>query len=429
MILRARFVLPVSTAPIENGAVRISNGRIIEVGRWSELSRRTAKAARASTASSQKTSAAVDLGDVILLPGLVNAHCHLDYTDMAGQVPPQKSFTNWIKLITTAKACWSYSEFAASWLHGADMLVRTGTTTVGDIEAVPELLPEVWNATPLRVISFIEMTGVKARRDPRAILRQTLDCIEALPNGRCRAGLSPHAPYSTLPDLLRLCASAARQRRWRLCMHVAESDQEFEMFTRGCGEMFDWLRRNERDMADCGAVSPVQHLERCGLLSERLLAVHANYLTGKDAALLGRRNVSVVHCPRSHVYFGHRRFPLDQLIRARVNVCLGSDSLATVFKSRRQKVELNMFEEMRAFAAANPRRAPRAILRAATVNGARALGLSGKIGELRKGAFADVIAIPFDGKKADIYEAVLHHPGDVAAAMIDGQWAIGRDST
>ena len=128
-----------------------------------------------------------------------------------------------------------------------------------------------------------------------------------------RAGLSPHAPYSTVPELLRLSAQTARRRQWRLTTHVAESALEFEMFARGRGEMFDWLQRSGRDMSDCGLGSPVQHLERCGALSERLLAAHANYLGKQDAALLARRKVHVVHCPRCHFYFHHDPFPLRRL--------------------------------------------------------------------------------------------------------------------
>src|SRR5450631_4806018 len=108
MILRARTVLPVSQPPIENGAVVISGNRIREVGAWPELS------------SSDKT--VFDLGDVILLPGLINAHCHLDYTDMAGELPPPKTFIDWIPLIMVAKSAWTYSDYASSWLNGAKML-------------------------------------------------------------------------------------------------------------------------------------------------------------------------------------------------------------------------------------------------------------------------------------------------------------------
>ncbi len=410
MILRARIVLPVSRPPLRNGAVRVDGNRIARVGRWSEF-------------TDADREPVIDLGDCALLPGLVNAHCHLDYTGMAGLVPPQKSFTDWIRFMVAAKSEWNYSEYAESWLHGAQMLVRTGTTTVADFEAVPELLPEVWTATPLRVISLLELTGVKSRRNPRAILREATDRIASLSHARCRAGLSPHAPYSTVPELLRLSAEAARRHRWPLSIHVGESEQEFEMFAHERGDMFHWLRRNERDMSDCGLGSPVQHLDRNGALIENLLAVHVNYLGDQDAALLARRKVSVAHCPRSHAYFRHDTFPLRDLTKARVNVCLGTDSLATVYKARQETVELSLFDEMRALAAAHEVPAG-TIVRMATLNAARALGLAGQVGELAEGAFADLIAIPFSGGNAEVWDAIVHHRGNVAASLIDGQWAI-----
>jgi cytosine/adenosine deaminase-related metal-dependent hydrolase len=413
LLLRSRIVLPMSRPPIENGAVLVEGNRIVGVGSSKDF-----------LDGAQRT---IDLGDSILLPGLVNAHCHLDYTDMAGTVPPQKSFTDWIPLMLAAKAEWNYSEFAESWIRGAQMLLRNGTTTVADIEAVPELLPEVWTTTPLRVISMLEMTGIKSRRPPRAILQEALDRIETLPGGRCRVGLSPHAPYSTHPDLLRLSADVAAEHSWPLSVHVSESMQEFEMFTHACGAMFEWLRRNGRDMSDCGLGSPVQHLDRHGALCKNLLAVHVNYLGDKDVPLLRKRKVSVAHCPRSHAYFRHERFPFSKLKRAGINVCLGTDSLATVYKARREKVELDLFEEMRSFATAHPRVPARTILQLATVNSARALGLAGRIGEISEGALADLVSIPL-ARGSDIYRSVLHHRGGVNASMIDGQWAIAPES-
>jgi len=410
MILRARVVLPVSRPSIEDGAVLVSGNRIAHVGLWKDF----------SSADSE----VIDLGETILMPGLINAHCHLDYTNMAGLVPPQKSFTDWIQLMLATKAGWNYSEYAESWIHGAHMLAKTGTTTVADFEAVPELLPDVWSSTPLRVISLLEMTGVKSRRDPRAILQDNVDHILTLPGGRCRPGLAPHAPYSTPAELLRLAADAARQRHWPLSIHVSESVQEFEMFQQGQGIMFEWLQRNKRDMNDCGERSPLQHLDRFSVLSDNCLAVHVNYLADGDAKLLARRKTSVAHCPRSHTYFGHEDFPFNTLTRAQVNICLGTDSLATVYKTPRQKVELNMFDEMQAFAAKRPKVAPETILRMATMNGARALGMKGEAGELSKNALADLITIPFDGKIKDAHEAAVHHKGDVLGSMIDGGWAI-----
>src|SRR5438477_57169 len=321
MILRARVVLPVTRPPIDDGAVLISGNRIRTVGGWRDL-----------TVRAGEQEQVIELGDTILLPGFVNAHCHLDYTDLAGEVPATKLFTDWIKSITTAKAGKIYADFAQSWLRGAHMLLRTGTTTVADIEAVPEF------------------------------------------------------------------------------------DLELEMFLHARGEMFDWLQRNERNMSDCGLGSPVQHLERHGYLADNLLAVHVNSLAPGDAALLGRRGVSVAHCPRSHVFFQHRRFPREELAGVGVSLCLGTDSLASVTKARGRPMELNLFTEMQSFAAAHPDVPPETIVRMATRNGARALGMQGKIGELSENALADLIAVPFTGNCADAFEAAVHHVGDVAAS-------------
>lgn len=411
LLLRARLVLPLARPAIPNGAVLLSGSRISAVGPWRELSR-------------SPHQQVVDLGDAVLMPGLVNAHCHLDYTDMAGQLPPPKLFADWLKSITATKASWSYSDYAQSWLRGAHMLVRNGTTTVADIEAVPQLLPEVLASTPLRVFSFLEIIGLKPQRSPAAILQEAVDRLERLQAAGRLTGLSPHAPYTTSLELLRLTAQAARRHKWRLTIHLAESAPEFEMFRHARGGMFDWLQRSGRDMSDCGLGSPVEHLERCGALGSNLLAIHVNYLRRSDAPLLARRHVHVVHCPRSHAYFRHQPFPFQRLAKAGVNLCLGTDSLASVYKTRRQTVELSLFDEMRALAQAEPSLSARKLVHLVTLNAARALGLSGQIGEFTKGAFADLIAIPFAGKPAEVYQAILHHQGQVLASLINGRWVM-----
>jgi aminodeoxyfutalosine deaminase len=405
MLLRARIVLPVSAPPIENGAVFISRNRIVGVGSWRDIS---AKADEKE----------IDLGPVILMPGLVNAHCHLDYTDMTG-LPPQKEFPDWIKGLLALKAGASYTDYADAWLRGAKMLLRTGTTTVADVEAVPELLPEVWDSTPLRVFSFLEMTGVKSRRQPEEILREAADKIKSLRSTRCAAGLSPHALYSTTPELLRQSALLARRGKWRVTTHLAESRAEWEMYSEKRGPLFTWLK-SQRDMSDCESATPVQEIRRSGLLGRNFLAVHANYLDEADIAALAESGSSVAHCPRSHAYFGHAPFPYEKLRKAGLNVCLGTDSLASVLVTSRAKPELSMFAEMRTFSAAHPDVEPEAIVAMATVNGALALGWEKKFGRLFKKGLADLIAIPFQGKTEDACAAVVNHGGAVSHSIIGG---------
>jgi cytosine/adenosine deaminase-related metal-dependent hydrolase len=410
MLLRARILLPISAPPIENGAVLLAKNRVVALGCWPDLAARARQPA-------------VDLGQVILLPGLINAHCHLDYTDMTG-LPPQKQFPDWIKGLLALKAAASYTDYAAAWLRGAKMLARTGTTTVADVEAVPELLPEVWSSTPLRVFSFLELTGVKSRRPPAEILREAAAKIRSLASARGSAGLSPHALYSTTPALLRQTAALARRRRWHVTMHVAESMAEYEMFAAQRGPLFDWLKR-QRDMSDCARRTPVQQVRHYGLLGDNFLAIHGNYLDDADITALADSGSSVVHCPQSHAYFGHAPFPFQKLRAAGVNVCLGTDSLASVRVSRRAKAELNMFTEMRSFAAAHPDVAPETIVRMATHHGARALGWERQAGRIFPQALADLIAIPFRGKTEESWLASVHHAGPVSASMIDGKWVHG----
>lgn len=408
MLLRARIVVPVTAPPLEDGAVAVSGDRIVAVGRWSDLVGRFPGPHR-------------DLGEVILFPGLVNAHCHLDYTGLAGQLAPPKTFPDWIKAILAAKGAWTNDDFDRSWRLGAEQLLASGTTTVANIETMPDGLAARRAQTPLRVFSFWEMTGVKSRRPAAEIVGEAERLLDSLPCSGGGVGLSPHAPYSTQPDLIAAAAELGQRRRWWTTTHVAESDAEFEMFMYRRGPMADWLGR-ERPMDDCGLGSPVQHLARHGLLSPRFLAVHANYLWHGDAYLLGARGASVAHCPQSHAYFGHRRFPREELEAAGVNVCLGTDSLASTRPRRGQPLTLSLFDEMRALMARDTTLSPASVFARATVNGARALGLQGQAGELGPAAWADMAVIPGAPAAEQVFEALLAHSGSVTASMIGGQW-------
>lgn len=407
-LLRARVVVPVSRPPLDDGAVFVSDGRIAEVGPWAELASRTGALP------------VTDLGEAILLPGLINAHCHLDYTGMAAGIPPQKHFADWIKAILAHKAAWSYTDFAESWVRGAAMLLRHGVTTVLDIEAVPELLPEVWAATPLRVISAIEMTGIRSGKDPTRIVEDAIAAFPTPPDERKQPALAPHSLYATKRELLERAHAAATERNWPLTIHVAESREEFDLFQHRRGTLHDWLAP-QRDLSECVGATPVQCLEILGLLSARLLAVHANCLGDGDADRLARHGVSVVHCPRSHDYFHHPPFPFEELRRAGVNICLGTDSLASVRGTQRNRIELNLFKDLQALAAAQRQLKPEAILKLATLNGARALGRPGELGEISPGAAADLIALPWRGTRQEVFEAILHNDKPVQASYIGGE--------
>lgn len=383
MILRARLILPLAGAPIENGALVFEGARLQWIGPWRDCATIGHRVA--------------DLGEVALLPGLINAHCHLDYTRMAGRIPPPKVFPDWIKTILSFKAHWGFSEFAESWLSGARMLLEGGVTTVADIESVPELLPEVWKSCPLRLFSFLELTGVKARRDPQALLHEALGQIEALPvDERHQAGLSPHSLYATSSQLRAKVASLMRERRILTAIHLSESESEYQMFTDASGPFFDWLK-GQRDMSDCGHGSPVRLADEEGLLTDRTLAIHVNYLAPGDVERLARAGTTVVHCPSSHEYFGHAPFPFPSLREAGVNLCLGTDSLASSLKKGAAFPRLDLREEMRQFARQHPGLSPREIFELCTVRPAQALHQPGALGVLMPGCFADCSAWTYSG--------------------------------
>jgi aminodeoxyfutalosine deaminase len=354
---------------------------------------------------------------------LVNAHCHLDYTCMAGQAGGARSFPDWVKSLMALKAGWTEEDFRQSWQTGAQMLLRSGVTTVADIEARPRLLPGVLAQTPLRVFSFLEWIHLRDDGVADEGWEGLATAIQSCDGQKGWRGISPHAAYTTsklgLTETVRRC----RQQRWRLTGHVAESEAEFEMFMYRRGPLFDWLKA-QRDMSDCGHGSPIQHWERCGVLGEDFLAVHANYLWQDDARRLAQHGASVVHCPRSHAFFQHRAFPGEELTAAGVNVCLGTDSLASMKPTRAKRPELSLLAEMRTFSLLSGGLLPEAIVRMATVNGARALGLGGVIGELAPGAFGDLMALPFSGPVEQAYQAVVEHEGPVKAVMIGGQWVM-----
>jgi len=404
-------VVPVTAPPIHDGAVWISGHQIRAVGPWSEI-REIRQVAEGPV---------TDLGEVAVFPGLVNAHSHLDYTAMTGLLTPPREFPDWIKDILTLKSQWTDSEFADSWLLGARQQLETGTTTVANIETRAHQLAVLRAATPLRIFSFLEMTGIRSGREPERILAEAMEVLKSLPPNRGGVGLSPHAPYSTSPELLRAIADAARRDGWRITCHVAESEPEFDMFMYRRGSLFSWLE-NQRPSADCGLGSPVQHVHRYGLLDAPLLAVHVNCLWGDDARRLAARGASVVHCPRSHAYFSHPRFQREVLTEAGVPICIGTDSLASTRASRDGAPVLSLIDELRTLASDDPGLSPRRMLAEVTVNPARALGLKSVLGELSTGALADLLVIPHTGSVSTVEEALIHHRGSVAATMIGGRW-------
>ena len=400
MILRAKYVLPMNQPPIEDGAVAIEGDTIVAVGKTAEV--------RAAHAGEIR-----DLGERVLAPGLINAHCHLDYTRLRGEVEWRGSFTEWLVQLVAAKQLHPEKEYLGGIQMGLDMLMRTGTTTVVNIESFPKFIDQI-PPPRLRVWWCLEMIDFNRPEGAREVAAQTLEFIAAHSNPRGGFGFSPHAPYTVTTELYRLCGQYARGRNIPLTTHLAESEEEDDMFRRGTGQMYDSFLRLGRDMSDCKHVSPTQLLSECGVLGPNCLAVHANYLTPLDVTLLKQTGTHVVHCPKTHRFFGRGSPLLDTWKENRINACLGTDSMAS-------NDTLNMLSEMQVLGHVFPRMSAQELLTLATINGAKALNLREKLGYIGVGAWADLIAAPMDGAGGDPYEAIVYADKQVSFSMVAGE--------
>jgi cytosine/adenosine deaminase-related metal-dependent hydrolase len=398
VILRARHVVTMDGPLIENGAVAINGNRISDVGPFGEIHART-------------PDKVVDLGERALLPGLINAHCHLDYTGLRGKIAPQKSFTDWIHAINAAKAKLSEEDYVAAINEGFAEAKKFGTTTIANLEAFPELIAKT---RPLiRTWWFAEMIDVREPDRAGEIVDLAVESLKK----REHWGLAPHALFTASANLYRRCEAIAERENILLTTHLAESREEMSMFRDARGPAHEFLKDMGRPMGDCGHATPLERF--VGVLGDRALprewiVAHLNELSKNDFDLLSKSPIKfhVVHCPRSHAFFGHTPFPFQRLRDLGFNICFGTDSLAS-------NSDLSLFAEMREFRRRFSNVAPEETLSMVTVRAARALGRESSLGRIRAGCWADLIAIPCE-KEGDVFEQIIAFKDSVPWSMIDG---------
>jgi len=399
LIYRAKTVVTMEGPPIEDGAVAIAGDRIATVGRFQEVQKNGGEV--------------IDLGEMVIVPGLINAHCHLDFTSLRGLIAPQRSFADWIRQINGLRRELTDEDYLQSIARGFAEAKRWGTTTIANVESMPALLNQM-AAPPIRTWWFAEFIDVQPRVPAEEMIAQALAAFqnkEGWPGG---FGLSPHAPYTASSKLSRLAVETARRRGLLLTAHVAESQEEMEMFRDRRGPLFDLLKTLGRPMEDCGGKTPLAAILDRAQLDERWIVVHLNELEEKDFARLARGpRFHIAHCPRSARYFKHRPFELRRLLDLGFNVCLGTDSLASNFS-------LNLFAEMQTLRDAHPWLAPERLLQMATLNGARALHQEHALGKIRVGFKADLIALPIENASTDLFAKILAWDGEVPWMMLRG---------
>jgi len=377
-LLRAAFVAPIATPVIEDGAVVIEGPVIREVGRFASLSRHHAVPA-------------ADLGRVVLLPGLVNAHCHLALSHLTRGDPPA-SFVDWLLTIAPRLRLTEPdvdARLTAAARDGAAASLRFGVTCVGDVTIRSDSLRPALNGGPLRVVSYGEALGL-ARSRPRfeAALGPAIDARHD--TGRLTAGLSPHAPYTVDLDGYRQCVALARERGLRLCTHLAEHPDEAD-FLRSHGGTLRTAYERLGTWADDPPVptfdgSPVAMAEAVGLLDlPGVVLAHVNYANHHDLARLACGRASVVFCPRTHAYFGHPPHRWREMSIRGINVAVGTDSTAS-------SPDLNLVDDLRLIYRQVPRVDPAVLWEMATLCGARALALEHERGSIEVGKRADLVA-------------------------------------
>src|SRR5947207_5830932 len=238
IIIRARVVASMDGAPIENGAVGISGDRIVDVGKFPEVSAR------------YSGQAIIDLGERVLLPGLINAHCHLDYTCLRGKIPRQKSFTDWIRAINTEKSKLSPQDYIASINKGFAEAKQFGTTTIANLTAFPELIRQLPGPT-IRTWWFAELIDVRSPNRTNKLVNSAIESLKFAQN----YGLAPHALFTASEKLYQRCEQTGNDVL--LTTHLAESREEMEMFRDGSGPLYDFMENIGRDMGDCGYETPL----------------------------------------------------------------------------------------------------------------------------------------------------------------------------
>jgi len=403
MIVRARTIVTMDGAPIKNGAVAVSGDRIVDVGKFDQIKTRN-------------SGAVADLGEQVLLPGLINAHCHLDYTCLRGKIARQKSFTGWIHAINAEKSALSPENYVASINKGFAEAKGFGTTTIANLTAFPELIRQL-PEPPIRTWWFAELIDVRSPDRTNELVDSAVESLKSEQN----YGLAPHALFTASKNLYQRCEEAGENVL--LTTHLAESREEMEMFRDVSGPLYKFMKSIGRPMDDCGGKTPLEVFTgapsaspaRTGRALPQWIIAHLNELTESDFELLKKMKTKfhVVHSPRSHRYFGHSRFPFQRLHALGFNVCLGTDSLAS-------NESLSLFAEMRAFQRNEPDISPANIFEMVTLNPASALRQQNTLGRVRPGFRADLIAIPC-ADDDDLFEEIVAFDGEINWMMVNGK--------
>ena len=432
VIYSARWVLPIISPMIVDGAVAVDNSNIVAVGSRNEIVSRFFDAR------------VIDFGAAAILPGLVNAHSHLELTVMRGFLEREETdFFAWLRKLTAARMTMTTEDLFVSATCGAIEAARAGVTCVADASSSSTQAMKALREVGLRGIVYQESFGP----DPTlaaahvAELREQVREMREQENNLVRAGVSPHAPYTVSAPQLELIARLAIDEKLPLMIHAAESEAEKLLLLQGRGPFAEGLRKRGIEWhAPC--VSTIEFLHGHGILQTKPLLAHCINVDGKDLEFIKQAGAGIAHCPKSNAKLGHGRAPFSNFISQGLNVGLGSDSVASnnicdILEEARFATLLvrldrgssplvikgsGLLSDTEAIRAApdGPATVPvtaEQSLFAATLGGARALGLDNQIGSLSEGMQADIAVVGLDGP----HQQPARNPADTLVFSSSGR--------
>jgi cytosine/adenosine deaminase-related metal-dependent hydrolase len=401
-LLRAKYLITNPEHCVENGAVEVEGTKIHRVGTFDEIK------------ALANIDEIIDLGNAVILPGLINIHTHLDLTNLHNRIKPTKNFTHWVFQIIGARIRWKEEDYISSIEKGIELCVESGTTTVADIANTVYSF-SVLKKSPLRKVVYKEVIDLNPDHAKDVLKKTQSELSTIIPDNLLSIGLSPHAPYSVSRELYQAIAQLAVETDTPVCTHIAETRDEIEFLIKGTGNFPAFLRqiRALPDNWQPPGLTPVSFLNEAGILHNQPLLIHCNYVTDEEISIIKSSGASVALCPRSHHFFGHKNHPFQKLLDAGINVGLGTDSLAS-------NHSLSILDEMK-FLSLHHSVPPATLLAMATKNGAKALGLESKTGQIKEGFEADLCGVRLpDVHDGNIYRQLLDAASKNIFTMIAG---------
>jgi cytosine/adenosine deaminase-related metal-dependent hydrolase len=392
----ADWILPIVDDPLPGGFVTVEAGRITALG-------------------VNPPAGSTDLGRVALLPGVVNAHTHLELSYLHARVPPATSFSEWVRPLMALRRQYADPntvEIVDSARAAIGSARQCGTALVGDIGNTLITVPLLREAAmPARV--FYELLGFNVE-DAETRVAAARRRAGELSAGDVRVALAPHAPYSVAPSLFRaIRADLDTQSQPVTSVHLGESIDEVEFVREATGPLRDLLEElgvwtDAWEAYLPSGKSPVEYLSDLGFLDRCVMAVHGVQFDGDDLSRLSALGITVTSCPRSNRYVGAGDPPIEAFYAMDVDVAFGTDSLASA-------PDLNVFSEVKEARRLAPRVSARRLLESATLVGARALGFGDEFGSIEPGKRAALIAVRIPEGVTDVEEFLVNgvEPRDI----------------